>query len=163
MWSVAAGLLLSVAVGVGVWLSSTRPSFADEVVAHAQHEPTSLVHTLDVVPEAELAALLEQGGLRLRPGMVRISYARGCRFHGHFAPHLVVQTVRGPVTVLVLPHERPAATIEHIDASGFDGVVIPAPRGVLVAIGRGTAVESAAQAALHALDYSPLMKQWIRR
>src|SRR4051794_27964379 len=56
-WSVAAAALLSVALGVGIWLSGTRSSFADELIAHAQHEPTSLVHTLDVVPETELAAL----------------------------------------------------------------------------------------------------------
>jgi len=155
-------LLLSVAFGVGVWLSSTRPSFADELVAHAQHEPLSLVHTLDVVPEAELAAMLEQDGLRLHPGVMRISYARGCRFHGRFAPHLVVQTAHGPVVVLVLPHEQARAKPQRIHASGFDGVIVRAPLGVIVALGRGTSAELVAQATLHALDYSPLMKQWIR-
>jgi hypothetical protein len=150
----AAGLVLSVAVGAAVWMSSTRSSFADDVIAHAQQETGSLVHTLDVVPQAELAALLEREGLRLRPGLMRISYAQPCRFHGSFAPHLVVQTDRGPVTVLILPHERARTTIERIHASGLDGVVVPAARGVLVALGHGAAVELVAQAALHALDYS---------
>ena len=154
VWSVAAGLVLSVAIGAVVWMSSTRSSFADDVIAHAQQEPASLVHTLDVVPDAELAALLEREGLRLRPGVMRVSYAQGCRFHGAFAPHLVVQSDHGPVTVLVLPHERTRTKIERIHTSGFDGVIVPATRGVLVAVGRGATVELVAQTALHALQYS---------
>ena len=154
VWRVAAGLVLSIAVGAAIWMSSPRSSFADDVIAHAQQETGSLVHTLDVVPEAELAALLEREGLHLRPGVMRISYAQPCRFHGAFAPHLVVQTDRGPVTVLILPHERARTTVERIHMSEFDGVIVPAARGVLVAIGRGAAVEIVAQTALHALQYS---------
>jgi len=153
-WSMAAGLLLSVALAMTLWLSSTRPSFADELVAHAQHEPASLTHTLDVVPEAQLAAMLAHHGLRLRPGTLRVSYAQSCRIHGDPAPHLVVQTDHGPVVVLVLTHEQSPATIVRIHASGVDGVIVPAPRGVLVALGRGTNIERIAQSALRALDYS---------
>jgi hypothetical protein len=65
-----------------------------------------------------------------------------------------VQTDHGPVTVLVLPHERTRTTIERIHAAGFDGVIVPATRGVLVAVGRGAAVELVAQTALNALQYS---------
>ena len=57
------------------------------------------------------------------------------------------------VTVLVLPHERARATLERIHASGFDGVIVPAPRGVLVALGRDLSVEVIAHAALRALVY----------
>jgi hypothetical protein len=154
VWRVAAGLVLSIALGAATLISSTRSSFADDVIAHAQQETASLVHTLDVVPQAELTALLGREGLRLRPGVMRISYAQPCRFHGSFAPHLVVQTDHGPVTVLILPHEATRTTIERIHASGLDGVIVPAARGVLVAVGRGTAVEIVAQTALHALQYT---------
>ena len=154
VWRVAAGLVLSIAIGAGVWMSSTRSSFAEEVIAHTQQETGSLVHTLDVVPQAALAALLDREGLRLRPGVMRISYAQPCRFHGSFAPHLVVQTDHGPVTVLILPHEPTRTAIEHIHASGFDGVIVPAARGVLVAVGRGAAAETVAQTTLHALQYA---------
>jgi hypothetical protein len=154
VWRIAAGLLLGTAIGAAIWMSSTRSSFADDVIAHTQQETGSLVHTLDVVPQAELAALLDREGLRLRAGGMRISYAQPCRFHGSFAPHLVVQTDHGPVTVLILPHERSRTTIERIHASGFDGVIVPAARGVLVAVGRGATVEIVAQTALHALQYA---------
>jgi hypothetical protein len=56
-------------------MSSTRSSFADDVITHAQQQTASPVPTLDVVPETEVAALLEREGLRLRPGVMRISYA----------------------------------------------------------------------------------------
>lgn len=154
VWRVAAGLGLSIAIGAAVWMSSTRSSFADDVIAHTRQESGSLVHTLDIVPEAELAALLEREGLHLHPGVMRISYAQPCRFHGFFAPHLVVQTDHGPVTVLILPHEPTRTTMERIHTSGFDGVIVPAARGVLVAIGPSAAVEIVAQTALHALQYS---------
>ena len=111
------------------------------------------VHSPRDVPEAQLAALLERDGLRLQPGVVRVSYASGCRFHGYSAPHLVVQTNHGPVTVLVLPHELARGTPERIHASGFDGVIVPAPRGVLVALGHDMSVEGVAHAALRALVY----------
>lgn len=154
VWRVAAALVLSIAIGAALWMSSTRSSFADDVIAHAQQETGSLVHTLDVVPEAELAALLEREGLRLLPGVMRISYAQPCRFHGSFAPHLVVQTDSGPVTVLILLHEPTRTTIERIHTSGLDGIIIPAARGVLVAVGRGAAVEIVARTTLHALQYA---------
>ena len=153
-WSVAAALLLSVALASSIWLASTRSGFAAEVVVHAQHEPTSLVHTLDVVPDAELSALLERGGLHLLPGIIRVSYARSCRFRGRFAPHLVVQADPGPVAVLVLPHERTPAGVERLHEPGFDGIIVPAPRGVLVVLGHGAAAEAVAQATLRAIDYS---------
>lgn len=153
VWRVAASLALSIAIGAAIFMSSTRSTFADDVIAHARQETASLVHTLDVVPQADLAALLGREGLRLRPGVMRISYAQPCRFHGSFAPHLVVQTDHGPVTVLILPHEATRTTIERIHASGLDGVIVPAARGVLVTVGRGTAVEIVAQTALHALQY----------
>jgi hypothetical protein len=156
VWRVAAALVLSVAVGAAIWMSSTRSSFADDVITHAQQQTASLVPTLDVVPETEVAALLEREGLRLRPGVMRISYAKPCRFHGSFAPHPVVQSDHGPVTVLIVPHERTRTKIQRIHASGFDEVIVPAARGVLVAIGRGAAVEIVAQTTLHALHYSGL-------
>jgi hypothetical protein len=153
-WGLAASLVLGIASGAAIWMSSTRSSLTEDVIAHSQQEPASLVHTLDVVPEADVSALLEREGLRLRAGVMRVSYAQPCRFHGAFAPHLVVQSDRGPVTLLILPHEQTRTRIERIHASGFDGVILPAARGVLVALGRGATVEIVAQTALRALQYS---------
>jgi hypothetical protein len=153
-WNLAASILLSVAIGIGIWLSGTRSSFADELVAHARHEPASLVHTLDVVSEGELAELLKRDGLRLRPAALRVSYARGCLFHGYSAPHLVVQADHGPVAVLILSHEGARAMMERVHAAGFDAVIVPAPRGMVVALGHGAEVEIVAQTVLRALDYA---------
>jgi len=149
-WSVAAGILIAAGLTAGIWLAGTRPSFAEQVVAHAQGEPRSLLHTLEVVSDADVRSVLSRAGLRFRSGSLRISYAQGCRFHGHFAPHLVVQTADGPVTVLVLPDEPPTQPTRFQEA-GFEGVVLPAARGVVVLLTKGAhidAVEGTIRAAL---------------
>lgn len=153
-WSIAAGILIAIGFAAGIWFAGTHDTFADQVIAHVQGEPKSMTHTLEVVSDAEVARILAQAGLQFRPGSVRISYAQPCSFRGHFAPHLVVQTAGGPVTVLVLPDEPTLTKAARIREAGFEGVVIPAPRGVLVLLARGTRVDSVAQAMLGALAYS---------
>lgn len=150
-WRAAAGIIVAVGLAAGIWLAGTRSSFAEQVVAHAQGEPRSLLHTLEVVPDADVTNILARAGLRFHPGSLRISYAHGCLFHGHFAPHLVVQTDQGPVTVLVLPDEPAPAQATRFQEAGFQGVVIPAPRGVLVLLAQGAPVDAVAQAVLAAL------------
>lgn len=151
-WSVAAGILIAVGLAAGIWLAGTRPSFAEQVVAHAEGEPRSLLPTLETVSDADVRNVLSQAGLRFRSGSLRISYAHGCWFHGHFAPHLVVQTEDGPVTVLVLPDEPKPARATRIQEGGFEGIVLPAQRGVLVLLAKGAQVDAVAQAMRSALS-----------
>jgi hypothetical protein len=46
----------------------------------------------------------------------------------------VVQTDRGPVTVMVLRHERPAASVSF-DEQGYSGRIVPAGPGSIAVIG----------------------------
>jgi hypothetical protein len=151
-WSAAAGILIAVGLAAGIWLAGTRSSFAEQVVAHAQGEPRSLLHTLEVASDADVTNVLSRAGLRFRSGSLRISYAQGCWFHGHFAPHLVVQTDDGPVTVLVLPDEPTPTRATRFQEAGFEGVVIPAQRGVLVLLAKGAHVDTLAGAIRSALS-----------
>ncbi len=93
--------------------------------------------TVPVAPGA-LAGVLDPDGTRLRPGAGDVTYAARCPFDGHIVPHLVVQTPEGPVTVLLLLHRDIRRTI-RIDAQGFRGVVLPAPRGSIAIAGEGIA------------------------
>jgi hypothetical protein len=154
MWSRAAAILIAIGLASAVWLAGARSTLADEVVAHVRGEPSSLLHSFDVVPAAEVSRVLSRAGLQLRPDALRISYAQGCWFRSHFAPHLVAQTDAGPVSVLILPEEPTPRTARHIRAAGFEGMVVPAPRGALVFLGRGVHVDRVAQSMLDALTYS---------
>jgi hypothetical protein len=153
VWRMAASVLVTVAIGaLSLWLLTPRQSFAAEAIAHVKHEQFSLVRTSKAVDEQELEAVLAASRLRLKPGAARISYAQSCPFRGQHVPHLVVQTEQGPVTALVVT-DAPTQAREHIDEDGFQGDIIPAPRGVIVVLGQNVPVDEVAKTLLSALEY----------
>lgn len=153
-WRMAASVLITAVVVAftSIWLLTPRDTFAAEVIAHIQEEPDSLLITSESVGDERLNKLLGAARIRLKPGVAQISYATPCKFRGRFSPHLVVQTEQGPVTVLVLPEESQRQR-QSIDEEGFQGVVMPAPRGVIVVLGLGAPVDNVAQIVLGALEY----------
>jgi len=112
-------------LGAAIWSLYPRPALASALVAHMAHEPQSWARTEVPVTDSTLGAVLARSGLALNPGMPLVTYAHSCWFRGWFVPHLVVQTARGPVTVLVLRHERVARAMP-VDEGGYRGVVVPA-------------------------------------
>lgn len=154
-WSLAASVLVTVSIAVSIWLASARDTFAEQVITHVRHEQHSLVVTSETIEPAQLEQMLARFGLRLKPGATRVSYAMTCHFRGHEVPHMVVQSDRGPVTVLVLQQERTRAEHQLIDEEGFQGVIMSAPRGVLVVLGQNVPVDDVANTLLAALEYEP--------
>lgn len=153
VWRVAASVLITVLVGaMALWLLTPRESVAAEAIAHVQHEEFSLVRTSETVDEQQLEKVLAAARLRLKPGAAQVSYAQSCPFRGQRVPHLVVQTEQGPVTALVVTHV-PTQRREHIDEDGFQGDIIPAPRGVIVVLGKNVPVDAVANTLLSALEY----------
>jgi hypothetical protein len=152
MWAIAASVLV-VVIGALAWLLNPRDTFAAQAIDHVNGEAFSLVRTSQPADAAELAEILSHSNIRLKPDQVLVSYAARCQFRGHKVPHLVVQTQRGPVTVLVLADEQIKS--KRIDESGFEGVVVPAPRGSLVVLGQDGDVSDVAVTVLNALDYAP--------
>ena len=154
IWRMAASVLITaIAIAfTSIWLLTPRDTFAAEVIAHIQEEPDSLLITPESVSDEHLEKLLGATGIRLKPGVAHVSYATPCTFRGHLSPHLVVQTEQGPVTVLVLPEEETRERA-HINEEGFQGVVMPAPRGVIVVLGIGAPVDAVAETVMGALEY----------
>lgn len=130
--ALAASIVGGVLIGTLLWVSGPRASLAREVVTHIRHEPQSLTST--VADPAALARALAAGGIRLRPGVDEVSYARSCPFRGHVVPHLVVRTAQGPVTVLVLASE-PIRRPIRVREDGFRGSLVPAGPGSIAVIG----------------------------
>jgi len=153
VWRMAASVLITVLVGSMVlWLLTPKESFAAEAIAHVQDVQFSLVRTSETVDERQLEKVLAAARLRLKPGAARVSYAQSCPFRGQRVPHLVVQTEQGPVTALVVTHV-PTQQREHIDEDGFQGDIIPAPRGVIIVLGQNVPVDAVAKTLLSALEY----------
>lgn len=154
-WRIAASVLITaIAVAfTSIWLLTPRDTFAAEIIAHIQEEPDSLLITAESVDHAQIDKILGAARIGMKPGVAHVSYATPCHFRGRLSPHLVVQTERGPITVLVLP-EEPQRPRQTINEEGFEGVVLPAPRGVIVVLGIGAPVDEVAETVLGALEYS---------
>jgi hypothetical protein len=123
--AMAAGLVVALLVAA-LWLAAPHASLAADVVAHMAGEPEAWARTDVSVPTADLAPVLAESHMQLKPGAGIVSYAQSCLFRGHHVPHLVVQTAMGPVTVMVLVHERVAAA-RMFDEGGYRGTIVPVP------------------------------------
>jgi hypothetical protein len=137
-YAMAAGLVMTVAVGLGVWLAAPRQVLAADLVAHIEHERDALHATDHRVPDEQLQGVLARAGLSLDPMASDVSFASTCPVRGRRVPHLVVQTAQGPVTVIVLPHEHVDGA-RDFDEQGYRGVVLPSGPGSVAVIARDAA------------------------
>ena len=152
LFAIAASLVAGAAVGIVLLVGAPRASIAREVIGHVEHEPGATGATAPLAPAA-LAEVLQPDGTRLRPGAGEVTFAARCVFDGHVVPHLVVQTPQGPVTVLMLRH-RVLDDPLHLSESGYEGVVLPAPRGSIAIVGEGIAdIEGVAQTVFESVDW----------
>lgn len=132
--ALAASLMLAVAVASILWMLMPRTSIAADVIAHMQHEPDAMA-TTEPIPESAVAYVLERAGLKVHLSPGSVTYAQSCLVRGHFVPHLVMNEGRGPVTVLLLAHEK-VDREEHFSEGGYTGVIFPAPRGAIAVLTR---------------------------
>lgn len=154
-WAAAASVAAACLLGLLLWLSAPRETFAEQLVAHVEGEPQALVRTAEAVEAARLDEILARSGVRLKAGADKISYAMSCRFRGRDVPHLVVQSDQGPVTVLLLAQERSVKRRQVFREGGFQGIVMPAPRGAVAVLGQDAHVEQVAERFLQSVEYQP--------
>jgi Protein of unknown function (DUF3379) len=134
-WALAASVVLATLAVLGVWLLRPSDTLAHDVVAHVQGEPESWLATQHLSAPG-IEATLRRSGVELDVTSDPVTYAHSCWFRGHYVPHLVVQTARGPATVLILRHEQvPARRSFHED--GMSGVIVPAGLGSIAVLARG--------------------------
>jgi hypothetical protein len=151
VWRIAASLAAAAVLASLIWIAYPRESFAEEIVAHVLDEPASWSAT--EVDRTFLERLMAEAGVRLKPDALDVTYAMTCPFRGRETPHLVVGTGRGPVTVLVMPHETGVTRTEAFEEQGFIGAIVPAPRGAIAVLGKDVDVDAVSRQVLAALDY----------
>ena len=122
--AMAASVLVAVLVAGVLWVAAPGASIAADVVTHMAGEPDAWLRTDVPVADKELEAVLRNTHLHLAAGSAMVSYASSCEFRGHHVPHLVIQTESGPVTVMVLVHERVSKSVQF-DEQGYRGVIVP--------------------------------------
>jgi hypothetical protein len=129
--ALAASVAIAFVVGAGIWLTPGS-SLAADVVAHMAKEPDAW-KTRAALPAAELNSMLKRANISLDPKAPSVSYANSCEFRGQLVPHLVVQSPRGPVTVMVLTHEA-VSKAHHFDEQGYRGTILPIPQHGSIAV-----------------------------
>ena len=133
-------MVLATLIGGGFWLLPPQSALAGEVVEHVKHESGSWgAH--NVLPAAELALVLQKVGVTFDTSMP-VVYAMACPFRGHRVPHLVVQTADGPMTVILLAHEK-VSERQEFSEGGYHGILVPAGSGSVAILARGGAVPEA--------------------
>jgi hypothetical protein len=143
--ALAASMVLAMFAGGGFWLLSSKNALAGEVLEHVRHESGSW-DSRDAQSPAALAAVLQAAGVGFDTSMPVI-YAMACPFRGRAVPHLVVRTADGPMTVMLLAHEKVAARQEFSE-EGYRGVLLPAGKGSIAVLMRNGAVPAAIEAEL---------------
>jgi hypothetical protein len=131
-WALAASVLLATALVLGTWLLRPTDTLARDLVTHVQDEPESWLSERHVDAK-DLAEALDGAGVALELTSDKITYAQSCWFHGHYVPHLVLQTSQGPATVLLLRHET-VASRRSFHEGGMTGIIVPAQGGGGIAI-----------------------------
>ena len=141
-FALAASVVLALLVAGGAWLLNPRPALAGEVASHVLHEAGSW-DKQQVLSGADIDAVLKQAGVKYDNSMP-VVYAMACPFHGRQVPHFVVQTAEGPMTVMLLTHEKITARSEFAE-QGFHGVLLPAGDGVVAVLSRSAAPSESLQ------------------
>ena len=151
LFAFAASVAAALTIGGVLWLSRPPESLAAEIVTHVEGEPHSWERTEPVTPE-KLDAVLRKSGVNLGSGMQPVVYASSCWFKGHYVPHVVVTTKDGPVTVMILLHER-VNTARQFKEDGYSGLLVPAVNGSVAVLSRTPMnLEKPAASVVHALQ-----------
>ena len=129
--ALAASATIAFVVAAGIWLTP-RSSLAADVVAHMAGEPAAWKRHA-ALSAGELAPVLKRANMTLDPKAPSVSYANSCDFRGQIVPHLVVQSPRGPVTVMVLIHES-VSKASQFDEQGYRGTILPIPQHGSIAV-----------------------------
>jgi len=151
-WAWAASA--AVASVLTMWALRPGDTLAHEIVTHVEYESDSWSRAHPVAT-TKVSEILGKAGVALDMNSEKVMYARNCLFRGHVVPHLVVTTSRGPVTVLILPHENVKhRTSFHED--GMSGVITPAPHGsiAILALG-GESVDAVAHEVQQSVRWLP--------
>jgi len=146
-YAMAASVLVVLSATLGaLWLLGyPRESLAIEVVNHLAEEPLAMTTSQARVSAVLLEGTLRAKGLHLVKPMDDVSYLQSCEIRGHIVPHLVVQTDRGPVTVLLLTEEKTERT-QRFDEQKYHGILVPMWHGAMAVIAEDASVVDAVAA-----------------
>ena len=90
--------------------------------------------TLPGGTEGRLAQVVSPDVAQLDHSAGLITYAQSCKVNGRDVPHLVIQGERGPVTLLLMPHEMVDGP-QSVTGESVNGVILPVGDGSIAIFG----------------------------
>jgi len=142
-FALAASVVLATIIGASFWLLKPQPALAGDVLEHVKDE-TGSWDAHELLTPSQLADVLRQAGVQFDSSMP-VLYAMACPFRGRRVPHLVVQTAEGPLTVMLLAHEKVAARLEFTEGA-YRGILLPVGEGSVAVLARNGGVPDAVAA-----------------
>ena len=148
----------ALAAVVGVQFVGNGPAndqlLAAEVLAHLDHEPGALVVTDVSVSDEQFARVINSAVGTMDRGVGLVSYAQTCIINGMSIPHLVIQGVHGPVTLLLMPDEMVSSAVP-LTGEGVTGIILPHGDGSIAIIGeREERIQDLEQRVVDSVEWS---------
>jgi hypothetical protein len=136
-FAAAASVLLAVSVSMVSLFDKhdTREhmALAQNVIYHIEDEATHLRTPGPAAPQ-RVHAVLARFGAELTGDIGRINFAAECVMRDRTGVHLVLSGKHGPVTVFLMPGERPKDMMP-VDSDRFHGEIMPTQWGSIAVVG----------------------------
>ena len=132
--AIAATVVLSVGVIIGLLRTGMEHSLQDAVIAHVKAEPDHL-SSQQHASLSNLNGLMNKYGAELSGSVGTINYAGTCKIRHSKGIHLVIEAEGKPVTVLYMPDEALPHRETIVDQE-FQGVILPSEKGSIAILGQ---------------------------
>ncbi len=133
--ALAATVLIAAVVGIRMTgMGVTYGTLEEQVLAHVDHVSAARQASTTPVSDRGLARAVPEDIATMTHDVGLITYAQSCTINGKEVPHLVMQGVHGPITILLMPHEKVAAATT-LDGVNIKGVILPVGDGSIAIIG----------------------------
>jgi hypothetical protein len=127
--------LLAAVVGIRMTgMGTSYGTLQEQVLAHVDHEPLALLPSTKPVSDRQLRSAVPNDVASISHDAGLITYAQSCSINGKDVPHLVIQGARGPITILLMPHEK-LAEATTLDGVNIKGIILPVGDGSIAIIG----------------------------
>jgi len=126
--AMAASVLLSVGVGLTIWLPAGRQDYARFAIQHVLHEPEAFSEHRLADPR-EFGTVLARFGGEIRQPLGTVRYMKLCPVPGGTGWHIVLDTEYGPVTLLLIPGGRADEKVIEAERRGLAAAARPAGDG----------------------------------
>ena len=134
-FAIAATVLLAAVVGIRMTgMGTSYGTLQEQVLAHVDHEPLALLPSTTPVSDRQLRSAVPNDVASMSHDAGLITYAQSCSINGKDVPHLVIQGARGPITILLMPHEK-VAEATTLDGINIKGIILPVGNGSIAIIG----------------------------